>query len=72
MNGNAVSERQETIVVSEGTNDRDFTVGTPSNNMANNENAMNLKTLEDVLISGLTGKRAISLIQLKTRYKMQF
>ena len=46
MNGNAVSERQENIVVSEGTNDRDFTVGTSSKNMANNENAMNLKTLE--------------------------
>ena len=26
--GSAVSERQENIVVNEGTNDRDFTVGT--------------------------------------------
>ena len=44
--GNAVSERQENNVVSEGTNDRDFTVGTSSNNMAINENAMNVKTPE--------------------------
>ena len=44
--GNAVSETQENIVVSEGTNNRDFTVGASSNNMAINENAMNVKTLE--------------------------
>ena len=44
--GNTVSERQENIVASEGTNDRDFTVRTSSNNMAINENAMNVKTLE--------------------------
>ena len=30
--GNITSERQENIVVDEGTNDRDFTVGTSSNN----------------------------------------
>ena len=30
--GNSVSERQENTVVNEGTNDRDFTVGTSSNN----------------------------------------
>ena len=29
--GNAVSERKENAVVNEGTNDRDFTVGTSSN-----------------------------------------
>ena len=44
--GNAASERQENIVVNEGTNDRDFTVGTSSNNTAINENTMNVKTLE--------------------------
>ena len=44
--GNAVSERQETIVVNEGTNDRDFTVGTSSNIMAINESTVNVKTLE--------------------------
>ena len=43
---NAVSERQENIVVNEGTNDRDFTVGTSSNNSVVNGSAMNVKTLE--------------------------
>ena len=44
--GNGVSERQENIVVNEGTNDRDFTVGTSSNNPVVNGNAMDVKTLE--------------------------
>ena len=44
--GKAAGERQEKLVVSEGTNDRDFTVGTSSNNMAINESAVNVKTLE--------------------------
>ena len=44
--GNAVSERQENAVVNEDTNDRDFTVGTSSNNSVVNGNAMNVKTLE--------------------------
>ena len=44
--GNAVSERQENAVVKEGTNDRDFTVGTPSNDSMVNGNAMSVKTLE--------------------------
>ena len=44
--GSAVSERQENVVVNEGTNDRDFTVSNSSNNTANNENVMNVKTLE--------------------------
>ena len=44
--GNTFSERQENIVVNEGTNDRDFIVGTPSSNSVVNENAMNVKTLE--------------------------
>ena len=44
--GNAVSERQENTVVNEGTNDRDFTVGTSSNDSIVNGNAMNVKTLE--------------------------
>ena len=44
--GNAVSERQENVVVNEGTNDRDFTVSNSSNNTAVNESAMNVKTLE--------------------------
>ena len=44
--GNAVSERRENVVVTEGTNDQDFTVGTSSSNLVVNENAMNVKTLE--------------------------
>ncbi len=43
--GNAI-ERQENIVVSEGTKDRDFTVRTSSTNKAINENAMSVRTLE--------------------------
>ena len=44
--GTAARDRQENIVVNEGTNDRDFTVGTSSNNSVFNENAVNVKTLE--------------------------
>ena len=44
--GNTTSERQENVVVSEGTNDRDFTVGTSNASSVVNENALNVKTLE--------------------------
>ena len=44
--GGAVSERQENTVVSEGTNDRDFTVGTSSSDPIVNANAMSVKTVE--------------------------
>ena len=44
--GNAASERQENIVINEGTNDRDFTVSNSSNNTAVNESVMIVKTLE--------------------------
>ena len=44
--GNAASERQENVVVNEGTNDRDFTVSNSSNNTAVNESAINVKFLE--------------------------
>ena len=44
--GNAVSERQENAVVNGGTNDRDFTGGTSSNDSIVNGNAMSVKTLE--------------------------
>ena len=44
--GNAASERQENVVVNMGTNDRDFTVSTSSNNTAVNESTVNVKTLE--------------------------
>ena len=43
---NAVSERQENIVVSGGNDDRDFTVGTFSKNMAINESTVKVKTLK--------------------------
>ena len=46
---NAPSERRENIVVNEGTNDRDFNFGTSSNNLATNENTVNVKTLEGCL-----------------------
>ena len=44
--GYTVSERQENAVVNEGTNDRDFTVGTSSNDSIVNGNPMSVKTLE--------------------------
>ena len=44
--GNATSERQENVVVNEGTNDRDFTVSTSGNNTVVNEGTVNMKTLE--------------------------
>ena len=44
--GNAISGRQENAVVNEGTNDRDFTVGTSNNDSVVNGNAMSMKTLE--------------------------
>ena len=47
--GNAVSERQQIVVVNEGTNDRKFTVGISSNNSVVNGNATNVKTLERCL-----------------------
>ena len=44
--GNTASERQENVVVNEGTNDQDFTVGTSDVSTAMNKNAMTVKTLE--------------------------
>ena len=58
--GNAASERQENIVVNEGSNDRDSTVGTSNNNSVFNGSAMSVKTLERcVLMKRLTEKRAM-------------
>ena len=54
--GNAVSEKQENVVVNEGTNDRDFTVGTSNNDSIFNGNAMSVKTLKGVLTKGSIGK----------------
>ena len=44
--GNTVRESQENVVVNEGVNDRDFTVGTSNDDSVINGNAMSMKTLE--------------------------
>ena len=44
--GNAASESRENTAVNKGTNDQDLTVGTSSNNLATDENAVNVETLE--------------------------
>ena len=44
--GNAAKESRENLVVKDGTNDRDLTVGTSGNNTAINENTVNVKTLQ--------------------------
>ena len=44
--GNAASERQENVVVNEGINDQDFTVGTSNVSSIIKENVLNVKTLE--------------------------
>ena len=44
--GSAASERQENVVVNEGTNDQNFTVGTSNVNSIVDENALNVKTLQ--------------------------
>ena len=44
--GNTANERQESVEVNEGTNDRDFTVGTSNVSSLINENMLNVKTLE--------------------------
>ena len=44
--GNTASEREENVVVNEGINDQDFTVGTSNVSSIINENVLNVKTLE--------------------------
>ena len=44
--GNAASERQESIFVNEGTNGRNFTVGTSSKNTEIKESTVNVKNLD--------------------------
>ena len=44
--GNATSKRQENVAVNEGTNDREFTVGSSYDSSTVNGNAMSVKTLE--------------------------
>ena len=45
VTSNAASERQENIVLDEGSNDRVFTVGFSSKNKAINERTVNVKIL---------------------------
>ena len=44
--GNAANERRENTVVNEGTNDRNFTVGTSNDSSAVNGNVIDVKTLQ--------------------------
>ena len=53
INTNAASEKQENVVVNKGTNDRDFTVSTSSNNTAVNESTVSVKTLEKCFNEGI-------------------
>ena len=47
--GNAARDRQENVVVNEGTNDQAFTVGTSNVSSIVDENALNVRTLERCL-----------------------
>ena len=76
--GNAVNERRDSIVVNEGTIDRDFTVGTSSCNIAINESAVNVKILErcfneriDREMSNIV-EDSSTMRQLRTGYRMKF
>ena len=44
--GNAASDRQQNLVVNEGTVDREFTVKSTGSYLTTNENLVNAKTLE--------------------------
>ena len=44
--GNVAGDRQESVMVDEGTNDQDFTVSTSNISPTVNENALNVKTLD--------------------------
>ena len=44
--GNAVSDRQENVVVNEGNGDQKFTVNNSGSNLAASENLVNVKALE--------------------------
>ena len=61
--GNAVSDREENVVIDEGTVDQDFTVNNFGSNSAANKNLVNVKTLErcfdekiDRAIDNIVGK----------------
>ena len=54
--GNVASEERENAVVNEGSNDREFTVGTSSDNLVTNENTVNVETLEKCFIERIDRK----------------
>ena len=54
--GNAASEKEENIMLSEGTNDRDFSVGNSGKNIAVNESTANVKIWKGVLMKDLKGR----------------
>ena len=70
--GNTVCERRANTIVNEGTSDLDFNVGTSGSNLMNTENTLNVKTLENVLLKGLTWKRVKMLTRLKQNPKRKF
>ena len=72
MIGNAASERQESILVNEGINDRDFTVGTSSKNLTANENTVIVKTFERCFNERIDREMSNFLIRLKTESRTQF
>ena len=53
MIGNAASERPENVVVNEGTNDQDFTVGTSNVSSIVDENTLNVRSLERCFNEGI-------------------
>ena len=59
-------------MVNEGTNDRDFTIGTSSFNIAINESTVNVKTFERCLNERIDREMNNIVIQSKTGYGMQF
>ena len=59
--GNAANERQENVVVNEGTNGRDFTVSNSSNNAAVDESTVNVTTLERCF-NGRIGKEMSNIV----------
>ena len=65
--GNAVSEKQENIVVNEGTDDRDFTIATSSSNTAIIENTGGVKTLERCFIERIDREMSNIVVTVEDR-----
>ena len=54
--GNTVCERRANTSVNEGTSGLDFNVGTSVSSLMTTDNTVDVKTLENVLLKGLTWK----------------